>query len=225
VDPITTLVLGEVSNVVIAPRSSFDQVTPKVPPNPAESCELPNGNNGETPPFSLPGPSGIIVSPTAPVPIDVVGPMLEKESIRGAGEFGTNSFLRWHTRSSKELEVERWTMVEDAPTTVGTSSFTASVDHFKLDLLGPHTAVATSGGWQLGAGDAFFNLIATIDGAGSNVQATNATPIELYTVAGGVEACPTRVGSCLVSGPFTIGYEDVLGQTWTLDVPTTMWIP
>lgn len=68
-------------------------------------------------------------------------------------------------------------------------------------------------------------LIAIVDGVGSNVQATNATPIKLYTVSGGVGACPTHVASCLVSRPFTIGYEDALGQAWELDVPTITWKP
>jgi hypothetical protein len=225
VEPITGLTLAEVSDVIVAPRSSLDQVTPKAPPSPAESCELPNSNNGETPPFSLPSTSGSVGSLVAPVSIDVVGPALAQEPITGFGELGTDSVLRWHTSNSNALELERWSMIEDAPTTVGTSSITASVDHFKLDLLGPHSAVEIPRGWQLGAGAALFNLIATVDGEGSNVQATNATPIKLHIVNGGVGACPTHVGSCLVSRPFTIGYEDTLGHAWELDIPTTTWTP
>ena len=70
-----------------------------------------------------------------------------------------------------------------------------------------------------------FERWTTIDGAGSNVQATNATPVGLYTVDGGVGTCPTHVSSCLVRRPFIIGYEDAFGQTWELDIPTTTWTP
>jgi hypothetical protein len=224
-DPITQLVISEAFDFRIAPRSSVDQVVPKAPPSSAEACSLPNSNNGETPPLSLPSASGIIVSPAAPVSINIVGPELAQEPMSGSGDFGTHSVLQWHTTSTNTLEIEQWTMVERASTRVGTSSVTASVDGFKLDLLGSHTAAVVMGGWQLGAGAALFNLIATVDGAGANVQATNATPIKLYTVSGGVGACPTYVASCLVSRPFTIGYEDAFGQTWELDVPTTTWKP
>lgn len=215
----------EVSNVVIAPRSSLDADVPMAPPNPAESCMLPDSNNGESPPFSLPSASGTLVSPAAPVSINVVGPELAQEPISGAGDFGTDSLLRWRTTSTDAIEIERWAMVEDSPTTVGTSTLTASVNGFKLSMLGPHTAAAISGGWQLGAGAALFNLVGIIDGVGANVQATNATPIKFYTVNGGVGACPTHVASCLVSRPFTIGYDDGFGQAWELDVPTTTWKP
>lgn len=43
-------VIAEASNFVIAPRSSLDEDVPMAPPTPAESCALPDSNNGETPP-------------------------------------------------------------------------------------------------------------------------------------------------------------------------------
>jgi hypothetical protein len=227
-EPITHLVVAEVSNVVIAPHSSLDEHVPQAPPIAAESCMLPDSNNGETPPLSLPGPTGstgILASPVAPVSINVVGPELAQEAISGSGDFSTDSVLQWHTNGSNLLEIERWSMVEDAATTVGTSSLTASVDGFKLDLLGPETAAVITGGWEIGAESALFNLIATVDSVGSNVQATNAVPIKLYAVNGGVGACPATVVSCLVSRPFTIGYEDAFGHSWELDIPTTTWTP
>lgn len=217
--------LAEVSNVVIAPRSSLDEDVPLAPPSGAESCTNPNNNNGETPPLSLPGTAGTIVSPAAPVSINVVGPTFADEVISGSGDFATNSVLQWRTNSANALEIERWTMIESSPTSVGTSSVTASVDGFKLNLLGSHTATSITGGWQFGAESALFNLIATVDGIGSNVQASNVTPIKLHTVSGGVGTCPTYVSSCLVSRPFTIGYDDTFGQTWELDIPTTTWTP
>jgi hypothetical protein len=225
VEPISGVLISQVSNVVIAPRSSLGESVPQAPPSPAESCTLPNGNNGETPPLSSPGPSGFIVSPVAPVPIHVVGPKLGQEAISGSGEVGTDSVLQWYIDSANALEIVRWTLVEASATTAGTSSLRANIDGFKLDLLGSETASVITGGWQISAGAALFNLIATVDGAGSNVQATNATPIQLYTVHGGVDACPTDRVSCLVSRPFAIGYEDAFRQSWALDVPTMTWKP
>lgn len=224
VEPITGLPIAEVSNVSIAPRSSLGESVPQPPPSPAASCTAPDGNNGEAPPLSLPGEGGTLVAPVAPVPIDVVGPTLANEVISGKGAFGTDSVLQWH-EAGDTIELERWTMVEHAATTVGTSSLRASVDGFKLDLLGARTATATREGWRIGAKTALFNLIAIVDGVGSNVQATNATPIELYVIAGGVEPCPSRVASCLVSRSFRIDYEDAFGQSWALDIPATSWTP
>jgi hypothetical protein len=225
VEPITGLPIAEVSNVSVAPRSSLGEHVPQPPPSPAESCMLPNSNNGETPPLSLPGEDGTLVAPVAPVSIDVVGPELADEVITGAGAFGTDSAMLWRMGDADTLEIERWTMVEHAATTVGTSSLRASVDGFKLDLLGARTAATTLGGWEIRAKAALFNLIAIVDGVGSNVQATNATPIKLHVVEGGVGACPSRVASCVVSRPFRIDYEDAFGQSWELDIPSTTWTP
>jgi len=224
-DPFTGLQIAAVSNVSIAPHSSLDEHVPQPPPSPATSCTLPDSNNGETPPLSGAGGGGTLVSAVAPVSIDVVGPKLAGEVITGAGAFGTDSALVWRMGEADTLELERWTMVEHAATTVGTSSIRASVDGFKLDLLRAPAASTARGGWQIGAKDALFNLIATVDGTGANVQATNATPIELSMVAGGVGVCPGRVASCLVSQPFSIDYEDALGQSWTLSIPATTWTP
>jgi hypothetical protein len=228
VEPITGLLIAEVSNVSVAPRSSLDESVPQPPPSPAESCTLPNSNNGETPPLSLPGGGGTLVAPVAPVApvsIDVMGPRFADEVITGAGAFGTDSALLWRMADAQTLAIERWTMVEHAATTVGTSSDRANVDGFKLDLLGALTATTIRGGWQLGAKTALFNLIATVDGVGSNVQATNATPIEISMVDGGVGACPSRVASCLVNRSFRIDYEDAFGQSWELHIPATTWTP
>jgi hypothetical protein len=217
--------VAEVSDVVIAPRSSLGESVPQAPPPDAQACTLPDSNNGETPGFSVLSGAGELVSPVAPVPVDVRGPALGHEDIRASGDFGTDSVLQWFTNDADEIELERWSMVEHAATSIGTSAITASVDGFRLELLGPRTAAATTGGWQVEAHAALFNLIATIDGTGSNIQATNATPIRLHEESRGVGACPTAVDSCLVSLPFTIDYEDAQGRRWVLDIPTITWSP
>jgi hypothetical protein len=216
--------VAEISDVVIAPRSSLGESVPQAPPPDAQSCTAPDSNNGETPGFSVLSGAGELVSPVAPVSIDVMGPAVGQEAIRASGDLSTDSVLQWSRHGADELEIERWSMVEHAATSIGTSALTASVEGFRLELLGPRTAATAIGGWQVDERAALFNLVATIDGIGSNVQATNATPIRFHVGSGGVGACPTTV-ACLVSRPFTIDYEDALGRSWVLDIPTITWSP
>lgn len=217
-------VVAEVSNIVVAPRSSLGQHVPLEPPDAAEACSNPGGNDGEAPPLSSLEPVGGELAPVAPAPIEVEGPKLDGEVVRGSGDFGTDSVLQW-SRGDGTAVIERWVMTEAAATTVGTSRARVDVEHFKLALVRPTKATASQHGWQLGPGTALFTLGATVDDQGASVQATNSTSIELHAVSGGGQACPTYKGSCLVSGAFTIDYEDDLGMRWKLSVPTITWQP
>lgn len=217
-------VVAEVSNIVVAPRSSFGQNVPLEPPDPAEVCNDPGGNDGEAPPLSSLEPVGGELAPVAPAPIEVEGPKLDGEVVRGSGNVGTDSVLQWSNGDGTAV-IERWVMTEAAATTVGTSAARASVEHFKLALVRPTKVMASPRGWQLGPGAVLFTLGATVEGQGASVQATNATSIELRTVDRGVGACPTYEGSCLVSGAFTIEQKDEFGTLWQLSVPTITWQP
>jgi len=222
--PLSNAVLAEVSNIVVAPRSSLGQHVPLEPPGAAEACSHPNGNDGEVPPLSSIEPVGDSFAPVVPAPIEVVGPELAGEIVRGTGDFGTESLLQW-SRNGDMLELERWVMTEAATTTIGTSALRASVEHFELALVRPVKAKMSTSRWHLDPGSARFILGATVEGSGSSVQATNSTSIELHTVEGGVGACPTNAGSCLVSDEFTIAYEDDVGQHWKLSVSIMTWQP
>jgi hypothetical protein len=217
-------VVAEVSNIVVAPRSSLGENVPLAPPDVAEACSNPAGNDGEVPPLSSLEPVGGSFAPVAPAPIEAVGPELAGEVVHGSGDIGTDSLLQWSKRRDA-LDIERWVMTEAAPATIGTSAGRVDVDHFKLALDRATTAKASRVGWHVDPGAALFTLGATVAGTGSSVQARNSTSIELHTVDGVVDACPTRGGSCLVSGEFTIVYEDDLGQRWKLSVPTITWQP
>lgn len=217
-------VVAEVSNIVVAPRSSLGEHVPLEPPDAAEACSNPGGNDGEAPPLSSLEPVGGELAPVAPAPIEVEGPKLDGEVVRGFGDFGTNSLLQW-SRGDGTAVIERWVMTEAAATTAGTLAVRVDVEHFKLALLRPMKAIASQRGWHLDPGSALFTLSATVDDQGASVQASNSTSIELHTVDRGVGACPTYGGSCLVSGAFTIAYEDELGQQWKLRIPTVTWQP
>lgn len=223
--PLTGLVLAEVSNIVVAPRSSFGQNVPLEPPTPGEACGHPDGNNGEVPPFSSTGPVVDSFSPVAPGPMEMEGPELEGEVVRGTGDVGLGSLLKWTTSHPDALSIERWVMTEALATTVGTSSFRMGVDRFKLALARPVVAKAVPTGWRIDPTAARFLLGATVEGRGYELQATNPSSIELYTVAGGTDACPTHAGSCLVNESFTLVYDDAAGQSWKLSVPAITWQP
>lgn len=221
--PLSDAVLFEVSNIVVAPHSSFGQNVPLEPPTPADSCSNPDGNNGEVPPLSTVEPVEESFAPVAPVPIEVIGPALAGELITGTGVFDTGSMLQWTTNRLGALELERWVMTEAGATSVGTSSIRASVDHFKLALVRPVTAKATTSGWHIDPTIARFALSATVDSNGYDVQATNSTSIELHEVTAGEDACPTQFHSCVVTDPFTIVHEDEAGQSWKLSIPAITW--
>jgi hypothetical protein len=223
--PGTTAVLAEVSNIVVAPRSSFGENVPLEPPAPSETCSNPGSNDNEVPPLSSLGTGVDSLAPVAPAPIEVEGPKLGGSRVRGTGDVGTGSVLEWTTGEAGARRLERWVMTESAAATVGTELAKVSVDHFKLALVRPVTAKAREGWWHVEPDAARFVLGATVDGQGSSVQATNATGIELRTLAGGTGPCPTGAGTCMESGPFTITYEDEAQQLWTLHVPRLVWRP
>lgn len=223
--PFTNLVFAEVSSIVVAPRSSFGQNVPLEPPTPAQECSHPGGNDGEVPPLSSSQGVGEWLAPVAPAPIELEGPQLAGSPILGAGDVGTSSVLQWSVGDAGARRLERWVMTETMATTVGTESVRASVDHFKLALALPVTAKPVGDEWRIEADAARFVLGATLDGQGANVQATNATTIELRTVSGGTGMCPTHVGTCVQSDGFTIRHEDEAGLSWTLRVPKLTWQP
>ena len=217
--------VASVSNITVSPRSSFGENVPVPPPTSAEACSAPPPNDGEAPPLSLPGSTGSFFTLVEPIAADVIGPEYNLELISGSGEFGTDSVLQWYTDGSGDIEVEHWTMREQAATTVGTTSFISNVDRFKLVLMRPRTATAISGGWQLDTGTVVFDLAATVDEISANVQATNSSDITLHTINGGTDDCPATIVTCLVSDPFTIDYQDSFDQLWTLDIAKATWQP
>lgn len=60
---------------------------------------------------------------------------------------------------------------------------------------------------------------------GLDVTATNSSPIEFYLRRPGSKGCPSTTESCLVNRPFRITYDDLLGQTWEVDVASMTWAP
>lgn len=223
--PLTNLVLAEVSNIVVAPRSSFGEYVPLEPPTPSETCSNPGSNDGEVPPLSLLGAGVESFTLAAPAPIELEGPELGGSLVHGSGDVGIGSVLEWTVGEASARRLERWVMTEAAATMVGTEWVKADVDHFKLTLVRPVTAKASEARWHVEPDAARFVLVATVDGQGASVQATNATRIELRTVAGGTGPCPTHAGTCMESGPFTITYEDETEQSWMLRVPRLVWQP
>ena len=212
------------SDLSVDPRAFIGDAVPLEPPADSKPCTLPDGNNGEIPPLS--GPSGeFFLTPVGTVPIEVSGPKFKGEVIRGAGAFGPNSSLRWSHTQPGALEIEQWSMSEDASTVIGTSAFAVGVDGFKLDLLGGATAVPVGQGWKISAKSALFNIAATIEGTGASVHATNSADIFLGTIQGGFGTCPINAGSCVVTTGFSIDYEDETGGRWSTIIPSITWHP
>lgn len=220
---------NEAFDLTITLTSSFATGGVEVPPSPPETCGSAPDNNGEIPPFSGIGSAGSFVAPVGDVPIEVYGPEYEEEDIEGTGELGGSSRMHRHINSTApySLFIDQWVMYESSASVVGTSSVSMAVDHFKLELVGA-SDVATNGtgGWTLAAGDAVFNLAASIGGVGYVVPSINDTAIVFDEVASGVDDCPTAItGLCLVSSAFSIEYTDQDAGVWTLDVPEITWKP
>lgn len=184
----------------------------------------PASNDGEVPPATGPGSAGAFLSPIASVELDVVGPSWNGELIVGDGEFSTDSDMHRYFTSSGKLVVDAWRMVEQGPTTIGTSQVEATVDSFGLRLIDPLTPTKAGGRHVVSPGVAMFSLSATVDGQGYPLQATNATQLQFIEVNGGVAGCPSSVAKCLQVRAFTIVYEDDTG-TWELDVAAGTWAP
>jgi hypothetical protein len=153
----------------------------------------------------------------------VSGPEWEEEEIEGSGSFGTASTMRAAAIAS-DLVLYDWRLEEHAATTVGTSSVSSEVSHFKVELMGDVTAVAAPNNrYELAAGDAMFNLSATVDGRASSVQAKNSTTLLLELVSPGTNGCPSQAMSCLLSPAFEIEYVDPEEETWLLEVGAGIW--
>lgn len=223
--PLSNAVIAEVSNIVVAPRSSFGENVPLEPPTPAEVCSHPGSNDGEVPPLAPLGSGVDSFAPVAPAPMELEGPELDGSLVGGTGEVGTGSILEWSAAEAGARTLDRWVLTEAAATTVGTESAEVSVEHFKLTLARPVAAKAHQNGWRVDPDAARFVLGATVGGQGSSVQATNATGIDLRMVDGGTGDCARHSGACLQSGPFTIAYQDEAGLPWTLTVPALTWQP
>ncbi len=214
-----------VSDVVVELRSSLGNSV--VAPLPADPiiCNDPRQNDGDLPPFSGPGSAGNFLSPTAPIPVNVAGPQWSGQTMSGSGDFATASSLHRRFLSNSSLLVDEMIMVEEAPTTVGTSSIQADVEGFILRLEDPVTATLVGKYYSVSPGGARFALAASVDGQGSYVQATNSEKIQFYTVSGGFSGCPTSVPQCLANRPFSIGYTDAFGGQWDIDVASGVWKP
>jgi hypothetical protein len=214
-----------VDGIVVSFRSVLDEDAVQPLPDAPDECFDGSGNDGVPPPSTRPGSLGGFVSPTADVPVDVVGPTWQSEVITGSGDFSDISSMHRHVQSSGALFIDEWIMIEAAPTVVGTSSIEADVAGFQLQLVNAETVPVVGGGWGIAAGNFLFHLGATIDGQGSAVLATNKDKITFFQAAGGVGQCPATVGSCLVSRAFTIEYDDAFGGSWELEIPLITWMP
>ncbi|MCA9709337.1 MAG: hypothetical protein KDK70_26070 [Myxococcales bacterium] len=217
--------VASVSNVRVEPRSWSGAKVPQPPPSPAATCSLPDGNNGVAPPFPDTEEMGVLGKPLAPALLHVDGPLLGEEVVSGIGEVGVESQVRWAIDDGGSLSISHWVMTEHAPAEVGTASWSVGVERYELALIGTQRASGMPEGWQIGAESAAFGLMATIEGVATSIHAVNASPLGFQIIAGGSEGCPSKVASCLVSGPFSIAHEDSLGQAWSLDVPSMIWSP
>ena len=194
------------------------------PPAEPEECSSPFTNAGEIPPFPESGtPSGPWRTLLSAVSADVSGPEWKGKDIEGSGSFGTSSTLRAAVISS-DLVIFDWRLEEHEATTVGTSSVSSDVSHFKAELMGDVTATtAPNNRYELAAGDAMFNLSATVDGRASSVQAKNSTTLLLEIVSPGTSGCPSQATSCLLSPSFEVEYIDPDNETWLLEVGAGVW--
>jgi hypothetical protein len=214
-----------VADVVVELSSRFgNNVVGPLPADPVV-CESPGENDGDLPPLSEPGSLGSFVAPTVPVQVDIVGPQWQGQTISGSGEFATTSSLHRRWASTSSLLIDELIMVEDSPTTVGTSSIHSDIGGYILRLEDPVTATLSGKHYTVPSGAARFVLGATVDGQGNYLQSTNSQKIQFYTLSGGTAGCPSSVSQCLASRPFSIGYSDSFGGTWDLDVAGVVWTP
>lgn len=218
-------VLATVSDVEIKPTSWLGTAVPHPPPASPATCMLPDQNDSVAPPFPQQSKMGMLVHPVSPAPIGLTGPELAGEVITGAGDLGPESLARWTLDDSGPIVLTSWMMTGSAPTEAGNGSWSVDVEHFTVALIGGLHGDATGGEWEADAETAAFNLGAKVDGVAYSIQAANATPIQLQIVSGGTGGCPTQAASCLFTGPFSIAYQDAIGQDWILDLPSVIWSP
>ncbi len=219
------ITIASVSNISIAPRSAQGSHVPIAPPNPAEPCSDPASNNGISPPFPLPAMAGPAMGLAANTAVVLAGPDFKGEPISGAGVLGPESQLLHELNQDNELVLGRWSLVGAQATTAGTPQLQLGVDGVRIELLDAPPTRLRDGVWTISADTALFDLVATVEGVGSSVQAHAETDIQLHTIAPSVGGCPQGPDSCILSGSFTIGYDDESNRHWSLLVPPMTWVP
>lgn len=191
---------------------------------PLESCNGPVDNNGVLPPFSELDPTTVKGFATGAVGIDVSGPKWNDEVISGSARASTESWVGFRP-GAVELTLDGWSMVEAATTDVGTSTVSGKVRNFEIRLLGQQVVPEQGRYFVLPSGGGLFALGGVVDEESDYVTTTNSTAIEFYLRRPGSKGCPSTTESCLVNKPFRLTYEDLLGQTWEVDVASTTWAP
>ena len=191
---------------------------------PLESCSGPVDNDGVLPPFSELVPGSIKAFATSNVGLDVSGPKWNGEVISGTADASSESWVGFRAGAT-DLTLDGWSMVEAASANIGTSTVSSKVRKFEVRLVGQHVAPDDGRYFVLAKDEALFALGGVVDNESDYVTTKNSSAIEFYIRRPGSKGCPSATESCLVNKPFRLTYEDMLGQTWEVDVASMTWAP
>ncbi len=215
----------EIGNFSISLRSKLkDSVIFTAHQEPLESCVGPADNDGVLPPFSELVPGSVKAFATGTVGLDVSGPIWDGEVISGTADASSDSWVGFRAGAT-DLTLDGWSMLEAASADIGTSTVSSKVRKFEVRLVGQHVVPEDGRYFVLAKGDGLFALGGVVDEDSDYVTTTNSSAIEFYIRRPGSKGCPSLTESCLVNKPFRLTYEDMLGQTWEVDVASTTWAP
>ncbi|VAX40317.1 hypothetical protein MNBD_PLANCTO03-1552 [hydrothermal vent metagenome] len=215
----------EIGNFSISLKSKLsDSVVVTSHQEPLESCIGPADNDGVLPPFSELVPGSVKAFATSSVGLDVSGPVWNGEVISGTADASSESWVGFRAGAT-DLTLDGWSMVEAASADIGTSTVSSKIRKFEVRLVGQHVVPEDGRYFVLAKGDGLFALGGVVDDDSDYVTTTNSSVIEFYIRRPGSKGCPSLTESCLVNKPFRLTYEDMLGQTWEVDVASTTWAP
>ncbi|MBV1862530.1 MAG: hypothetical protein KUG77_29175 [Nannocystaceae bacterium] len=169
-------------------------------------------------------PGSVKAFATSSVGLDVSGPIWNGEVISGIADASSESWVGFR-EGATDLTLDGWSMVEDGSTNIGTSTVSSKVRKFEVRLVGQHVAPDEGRYFVLAKNEALFALGGVVEDESDYITTKNSSPIEFYIRRPGSKGCPSTTESCLVNKPFRLTYEDMLGQTWEVDVASTTWAP
>jgi hypothetical protein len=177
------------------------------------------------------GVSFLEIEPVDPSELEMVlqdgmgmlaGPELDGEPVIGYGSLrslatgcgpGQCSNARFHDKMDGTWDLTGLWLYEASSSVVGNRSTTMTVDSYNIALERTVTGSSPRHGlYEIDAGRARFVVGATAAGSGASLRATNTSTISLRE---------SDVGWYVL--PFSIGYVDAEGKTWSLTVGQTSW--
>lgn len=198
-------------------------------PEDLDPCTGPPDNNGLLPPFSEVEPDTITGFATNVSPIDVSGPSWQGEVISGTVNSSRQSWVGYREDpNANTLTLDGWSLFEDAPANVGTSTVRSEVKRFHIQMLGRNVVNIPQGARYFTAPQKslLFALGGVVDDQSDYVTARNNADVEFYLRRPGGNGCSSTTSEpCLVNKPFRLSYTDNLGQHWEVDVASTVWAP